>query len=147
MANFQIKSPIIMGWGQKSCQCHIYLSYACRGLLFWSVNHISIIGNSEWSDFSIVKSVQKIVINYPNLLFGTKLNKTVDFLTTLHCNDTTSVIWIFGTFSLFCLCLYLFLGTFKQLYCFFCFKFKHVALFYLKNYWFLILFYKYFKED
>ena len=45
--------------------------------LFWSVNHISRNENYVSVVFNIVKVVH-ISINWPNCLFGTKVNNTLD---------------------------------------------------------------------
>ena len=47
-------------------------------LLAWSVSQTSAKENSVLTVFIIVKECGEKFINYPNSLFGTKLNKTFD---------------------------------------------------------------------
>ena len=54
------------------------LSSIFNGLLFWSVNHISMNENSTLAVFNIAGELGVIVINWPNSLFGTKVNNTLD---------------------------------------------------------------------
>ena len=54
------------------------LSSISSGLLFWSVNHTWMNGNSELVVFSIVNEWGEIVINWSNCLLGTKVNNTFD---------------------------------------------------------------------
>ena len=54
------------------------LSSISSALLAWSVNQNPTEENSVLTVFIIVKECGEIVINCPNCLFGTKVNKTFD---------------------------------------------------------------------
>ena len=54
------------------------LSSISSALLFWSVKFFSINENSALVVFNIVGEWGVIVINWPNYLFGTKVNRTLD---------------------------------------------------------------------
>ena len=54
------------------------LSLTSSALLTWSVNQTSTEENSALIVFIIVKECGEIFINYPNCLFGTKVNKTFE---------------------------------------------------------------------
>ena len=54
------------------------LSSISSGLLNWSINQTSIKENCVLIVFIIVKDCGNILINCPNCLFGTKVNKTFE---------------------------------------------------------------------
>ena len=54
------------------------LSSISSALLGWSVNQASTEENSVFTVFIIVKACGEILSNYPNCLFGTKLNNAFD---------------------------------------------------------------------
>ena len=80
------------------------VSSISSGLLSWSANHNWIGWNSALVVFSIVNKWDKIVINWPNYLLGTKVNNTLDacwklLLARMQCIKTTSTDSSFGTSS------------------------------------------------
>ena len=50
-----------------------------NGCLFWSESHTSMSWNSELNVFKNIWSVEEISNKVPNGLFGTNLNKTLEF--------------------------------------------------------------------
>ena len=52
------------------------LSSISSALLTWSVNQASTEENPVLTVFVIVRGCGEIFINYPNCIFGTKVNKT-----------------------------------------------------------------------
>ena len=54
------------------------LSSVSNGWLFWSVNHTSMVWNSELNVFKGIKLVGVISIELPNGLFGTNAYKNLE---------------------------------------------------------------------
>ena len=54
------------------------LSSISNGWLFWSVNHTSMVWNSELNVFKGIKFVGAISNKLPNGLFGTNVYKTLE---------------------------------------------------------------------
>ena len=54
------------------------LSYICRGLEFWSVNHTSLYEQSELKYFKIIKFVGDISTHWPRDLWGTNVYKAIE---------------------------------------------------------------------
>ena len=54
------------------------LSSICNGWLFWSVNHTSMVWNSELNVFKGIKFVGPISNKLPNGLFGTNACKPLE---------------------------------------------------------------------
>ena len=78
------------------------MSSISNGWLFWSVNHTSMVWNSELNVFKKIWFAGEISNRIPNGLFETNVYKIhISLLTILQWTNTTSVISRYGTFSEF----------------------------------------------
>ena len=117
----------------------VILSSSSRGFLFWLVNYISLNGNSELEVLRIVKLCKEILINYPNALFGTKINKRFHVywkfsLTMIQWNKITSFILSSGTLFPISVFTYIFISGSQQIRCFWYLEFNFRSCLYFKNY-------------